>query len=165
MPSCLLLIARRSCRGGCSVSKAWWKRKTGFGSVVGGHGCFSASPLPFRGCIKCAACWGAKIVGAVIHRDGSQECARKEARGERRLGTGGQKGCASCLLCVAKPSREGVGRCPGVHTRLWVACGAPWMVTGDGAVEPVSSPELELLGSPPLTAPRPCCPVPHSGPL
>lgn len=88
---CLLLTARCSCRGGCSLFEPRWKEESGCGGVFGGQGCSCASPLPFLGCIKCAAYCRAKIVEVVIHRDRSQEHRRWEAnQGEvARLGVSG----------------------------------------------------------------------------
>lgn len=121
---CLLLTARCSCWGGCSLFELRWKEESGCGGVFGGQGCSWASPLPFLGCIKCAAYCRAKIVEVVIHRDRSQEHRRWEAPG----GGGQAWGVGRAVLLASSrwPSlleNVGAGRCPGVNPGLWAVSG------------------------------------------
>lgn len=124
VPVHLLLIARCSCRGGCSLFRPWWKEKNTLGSVVAGHNCSWTLPLPFLGCIKCAAHCGAKIVEAVFHQDRSQECTRQEAR----RGGGHLPGLEEAILLASSPwpsllENVAARRCPDAHTGLWAVSG------------------------------------------
>lgn len=147
----LLLSAR--CRGRVDVPflSLGRRRETGLGSVGdgGGHNCSFALPLLFWGCIKCGACWGAKIVEVVIHCDRSQECTKGEVQGGKwpsRVLEGTRFWpplCGQAFLVPRWPQRA-----------VMVGEGL-WMFTGEVAVVSASRPEmfLEAPGKPtPLPA-------------